>query len=117
MKNFEKFKTADERAEMFGRWCSRHVCCSKCELNNKHSFNICAIHWLDLEAEEEKPLPCPGCGNTDMHVHDEIQDPNIYIVCPNCGYRSPGEMNLNDAVSRHNRVARAFMEAEKEGDK
>lgn len=39
MTNFEKYKTADERAEKFRQWCKRHACCSECELDNGHGGN------------------------------------------------------------------------------
>lgn len=109
MKNFEKFKTAEERVEAY-------VSSTILQSGSRNLLTDFA-NWLDSEAYEEKPLPCPGCGNTDMHVHDEIQDPKVYIVCPNCGYSSPGEMKLESSVRRHNEIARAVMAAKKKGDK
>lgn len=115
MRNSERYNTAEEFEKAFEKYCKSKNCV-KCNLNGPTERVPCLLDWLELESEEEKPLPCPGCGNTDMHVHDEIQDSKVYIVCPNCGYSSPGEMKLESSVRRHNEIARAVMEAKKEGE-
>lgn len=50
MKNFEKYKTSEERTKAFEKFCSSHRCIG-CSL----VFGIihCIMQWLDEEAKEE----------------------------------------------------------------
>lgn len=64
MLNQEKYKTPEERINAFNEWCFNRDCKS-CELKSRNNFDsgaICRFYWLALEAEEEKPEPCPFCG-------------------------------------------------------
>ena len=106
MLNSEKYKTAEERAKAFQVYCAvpklkKHLSCIECQ-----------FAWLDLEAEEEKPLPCPICGCAvdirkigDYHTRSQVQ-------CT-CGYRCAWCDSGDEAIAQHNRVARAVMEAGK----
>lgn len=125
MKNSEKFKTAEERAKAFTKWCAekqktaigkvaKHEC-SDCPLD-EHT-PCCFFFWLDLEAEEEKPLPCPFCGsNTVVKSNVTVRHVDNHLVeCTNCQYRSEEKFDRDCAIAAHNRVARAVMEAGKDG--
>ena len=66
MKNFEKYKTALERTSALREFCGKNTC-NKCALGNLNRNVIdCQFAWLDLEAEEEKPMPCPFCGDDNI---------------------------------------------------
>lgn len=68
----------------------------------------CFSNWLDLEADEAKPLPCPVCGS-DMSVS------RTFMHCTRtnaewCGYSITwgGEHGDKDkAIAAHNRVCKA----------
>lgn len=113
MTNFEKYKTAEERVKAFEDWWNIRGGCGNCVLLNKAN---CALYWLDLEAEEEKPLPCPYCGsNTVITSHDTVCHVNKYCIeCTECSYRSEKKFQKEGAIAAHNRVAKAVMEAKKE---
>lgn len=118
MTNFEKFKTAEERANAFEIFCSAHIC-EECPLNETkpdcgHSRGQFA--WLDLEAEEEKSLPCPFCCSDTVITYEKVGNVDSYCIeCTECKYRSVEKFQKDVAISVHNRVARAVMESEKEG--
>lgn len=111
MKNFEKFKTVDDRANGYEDFCSNHEC-EYCPLNNTKpdcGQSRGQFAWLDLEADQEQPLPCPCCGNIKMEKNGYISpDQRFDISCPSCGYRSPWEMNLDAAIARHNKLCRQW---------
>ena len=118
MTNGEKFKTAEERAKAFTKWCeekqktaigkvAKHEC-SDCPLDERTP--CCFFFWLDLEAEEEKPLPCPFCGR-EVSVHTDA--PEEWVSCE-CGYSSK-MMNHGCSIAAHNRVARAMLAAKEDG--
>lgn len=98
MTNGEKYVTAHERAKAFTEYCRA------AELN--HRENVGAFMWLNLEAEEEKILPCPFCGSKC-----EVSEDGMNVVCQACGYNGPVYGCYDMAVEAHNRVARAVMEA------
>ena len=106
MTNAEKFTTAEEREIAFNKWCKtqQHDCPrgSKCLR--------CMFHWLDLEAEDEKQLPCPFCGGTDLVMQDVG---GFEIACQGCGFHTPSYMVLEKLISEYQRVARAVMAAGK----
>lgn len=109
MKNADKFKTADERDEAFDRFCTVKKC-NNCELGNSRVSINCSFAWLDLEAEEEKPLPCPFCGGETYCSGQAIQCENEdYIYTNVYGYK-----NANEIIAAHNRVAKAVKAAKKE---
>lgn len=117
MKNFEKYKTAKERARAFRTYCESQKDCYKCSLRNPSCTVPCCLKWLDLESEEEKPLPCPFCGSNTNLFH--ALDGRHAVHCLDiyrCKYASGEYASDEEAIAAHNRVARAVM-ANKEGDK
>lgn len=109
MKNFEKYKTTKEREHAYVEYCRKHSncgSCALCPLNDKNEkAYVCSFFWLDLEAEEEKPMNCPfcGCRCERFGVRDSIQ-----IVCDDpCGYRTKYYDSYEEAVAAHNRVCKA----------
>lgn len=113
MKNSEKFKTADERESAFTAYCQELRCGQP-----DHTCTIptwrCALRWLDLEAEAEKPLPCPFCGGTDVVIQDVG---GFELACQMCGFHTPSYMDAKKLISEYQRVARAVMEAGKKDEK
>lgn len=105
MTNEQKYKTPKERTYAFNEWCF-NTNCESCKLRSHNSIGGtgCRFYWLALEAEEEKPEPCPFC-----HSETEIvSSNNIYQVsCVHCLYLSKGCTNEESAISAHNRVCRA----------
>jgi Lar family restriction alleviation protein len=67
MTNREKFKTAEERAIAFRKFCANKICkgleanCIFSDRLHERIKHKCEFAWLELEAEEEL-LPCPFCG-------------------------------------------------------
>lgn len=116
MKNAEKFKTAEERAEAFNNFCNNNVC-QKCFDDCMSHVVPCLLKWLDLD--EEEPLPCPFCGSpTVVTLRDTVRSVDNYCIeCTNCNYRSEEKYQRNSAISAHNSVARAVMEAGKKEKK
>ena len=111
MLNQDKYNTAKERVKAFNEWCFNKYC-ESCKLKS-HSLDGdygCRFYWLALEAEEDKPEPCPFC-----HSETEIvSSNNIYQVsCVHCLYLSEGCTNEESAISAHNRVFRAVEAMEK----
>lgn len=103
MKNCEKYKTPEERVEAY-------VSSTVLQSGSRNLLNDFA-NWLDSEAYEEQPLPCPYCGG-NMLKSDPSRDGKIRLYCQNisCGYRAA--LGLPDeAIAKHNRVAHAVMEA------
>ena len=78
MTNAEKFKTAEERAKEYKKYCSSHRGCHKCGLN-KYAGSVCRYAWLDLEYKEEL-MPCPFCGS-EASINSGTED--HYVVCRN----------------------------------
>ena len=116
MTNAEKYKTAKERSDMMRVFCDKHVCC-KCPVRRMDAFD-CSFAWLEREAEEEKPLPCPFCGR-EIHGnsgHLRADQVHYWFECVSaeCMYRSAHFLTEAEALAAHNRVASAVM-ATKEG--
>lgn len=112
MKNFEKYKTADERAYAFMNFCNGNSPCGKCKLNNVAATRPgCAYVWLDLDAEEEKPMECPYCGSRMRGTG--VTAKGIRLVCA-CGYSTGGYCTVDGAIASHNRICRAIKSAYKE---
>lgn len=101
--NQEKYKTTEERVNALNSWCL-HTTCDRC---NKPKSIGCCIYWLSLEAEEEKPEPCPFC-HGECNV---IGDVNHRVKCMSCNYESIMDSNRDKVVSAHNRVCRAVKAA------
>ena len=114
MTNEQKYKTPDERNHAFSEWCFKSDC-ESCRLK-AHNFDGgdgCRFYWLALEAEEEKPEPCPFCGGTTEVITDEQ---GYYgVSCIHCDYTSERYEQSIYAIAAHNRVCRA-VEAVKKGD-
>lgn len=109
MKNIYKYKTVEERASAFQEWCCKTKYDHECE--DSISCDECHFEWLELEAEEEKPLPCPFCGGkSSVIVYHEAQKEWVSCIC---GYSSK-IMDEGCSISAHNRVARAVIGSEKE---
>ena len=106
MTNAEKFKTAEEREKAFGKWCeSNKIFYSYCDATGAVKYGFNHFAWLDLETEEEKPLPCMICGRAvdihkigDWHTRSQVQ-------CT-CGYRGAWCDSMDEAIALHNRMAR-----------
>lgn len=113
MTNAEKYKTAEERIEAFSKFRTR---CEFCKFKKECSWEEteCAIRWLDLEAEADKPLPCPFCGEecTATVMQNEWRVSCIVSGC----YRSSFFGTESEAIAAHNRVAKAVMEIEAKHD-
>lgn len=117
MKNFEKFKTAEKRLKAFEEWCKNNrtqISGPICKIDMENCF-LCQFAWLDLEAEEEKILPCPYCGKECRTVKNRCEA--FVVACDMCCYTSQDFEREYEAIAKHNRVARAVMESDKEGDK
>lgn len=107
MKNFEKYKTVNERTAACSAFLVKH---------NEYAdipYIEVAMRWLELEAESEKPLPCPFCGR-DVEIRTK-GDYNTWNQAQcTCGYRGSWWSDKDKAISAHNRVAREVQESEKE---
>ena len=111
--NEERFRTPEERVKAFREFlrkrCGRGICEKECEVRD-----LCAslgydgkfAGWLTLEAEAEKPDPCPFCGNKYLAITKDGN--NLWSVsCTACLYESRHHENRDTAISAHNRFARA----------
>ena len=117
MLNQDKYKTAKERNDAFSEWCFNRDC-KTCKLKEHNGFDGgdgCRFYWLALEADEEKPEPCPFCGG-ETHInlgHLKAGVVHYWVDCisPECMYRSAHYTDKDTAIAAHNRVARAVMAA------
>jgi len=111
-KNSEVYKTAQERAEAFGEFCTKvynEPCINeKCIFRKKHFSDDCPFHWLDLEAEE-KMLPCPFCGDEMVEIDTPSGTDGRQVIC-SCGYGSRCCSTREKAIAAHNRVAKKCRE-------
>ena len=113
MTNEQKYKTVEERNHAFSEWCFNRDC-ESCKLQ-EHNFDGgdgCRFYWLALEAEEEKPEPCPFCGGECRTVVNQYED--HVVGCDNCCYCSREFNSDSEAIAAHNRVARAVMDEKEE---
>lgn len=116
MTNEDKYKTAKERTEAFLNYCEPHMMCCDCELYQVRERttlgrSMCVCTWLELEAEDEKTLPCPFCGD-DVKMLKAAN--HRFLQCQNCNctYSSGGAFTESQAIAAHNRVAKAVKESE-----
>lgn len=110
MTNEEKYNTPEERYNAFSNYCRNHKC-GCCPMMNMGTSHECAFYWLALEAEEEKPMPCPFCG-AKCEVIGAI---NHRAKCTECNYESIMDSDKEKVIAAHNRVCRAvraFKESE-----
>ena len=111
--NEQKYKTIDERVSAFHEWCNKQMCNHR----DKCTSARCAYNWLALQAEEEKPEPCYGCGSplTDFDIAYKSEQEGQYsgysYHCVKCGFRTPYFRSKDELVAAHNRVARAVRAA------
>lgn len=98
MKNFEKYKTKNERMDAFEKYCETH--------SEWFRAPSCAFAWLDLEVEEEKPMPCPYCGSEVGLV--KTPDNFWQTICHACCAKSMMHANKEVVVRTHNRMCNAF---------
>ena len=107
MLNQDKYKTAKERVKAF--LTQREVSSIATVIANEFA------HWLALEAEEEKPEPCPFCGGETHinlgHLRAGVLHYWVDCISPECMYRSAHYTDKDAAIAAHNRVARAVMAA------
>lgn len=115
MKNGEKYKTQEERANAFAVFCGAQKC-SECAMHVDLPYQ-CAFEWLELDATEERIEPCPFCGNKCEVLMSYFEDDCVFIRCKNedCTYLSGAADTKAAAIAAHNRVAKAVMAA-KEGE-
>ena len=106
MTNEEKYKTPEERQEAFNAFCDQYNTCKDC-----HLFTIirrggrdgCAFNWLALEAEEEKPLPCPFCGGDNIAKCGSSFLNFYYVRCKRCHSATNSYNTKADAIAAWNR--------------
>lgn len=121
MKNSQKFKTPEERAKAFEKFCHKNsglTDCHKCPLESLMpdcGDSRAQFAWLDLEAEEEELLPCPFCGGKTLmnygHLIESVEHHWVYCVNLECMYRSANHTNKQEAIDAHNEVSKAVMSA------
>lgn len=102
MKNYEKYKTAEERVKAFNKKCG------PCEVANCDRIKAigCFNKWLDLEAEDDVKIePCPFCGG-ECKVIGAV---NHRVSCDKCNYESIMDSDKHKVIAAHNRVALASM--------
>lgn len=102
MTNEEKFKTPEERAKAFEKFCE-NLLCIDCPLGELHSPNVCRYAWLALEFEDEKPMDCPFCGSKC----EVIGAVNHRVKCTECNYESIMNSDREKVIAAHNRICRA----------
>lgn len=113
MKNYEKFKTVEACNAAHKDWCDKHRGGTDCQ--NGDSLNeclACQLKWMFLEAEEEKPMPCPFCGKECSSSVCRADNCGV-VACNYCGYRSAHTATERGAIINHNRVCRAVNAAKK----
>ena len=119
MTNEQKYKTPEERNHACSEWCFNRDCKScKLKAHNFDGDSECRFYWLALEAEEEKPEPCPFCGG-ETHInlgHLKAGVVHYWVDCisPECMYRSAHYTDKDTAIAAHNRVARAVRAAKED---
>lgn len=124
MLNQDKYTTPEERVKAFEQQhCEFYSGCKNCPYETSCNgydgrtigMHIMA-HWLSLEAEEEKPEPCPFCHKEVVvgfsgNIHKENYRQVWCSDCERCGYECVMKKTEADAIAAHNRVARAVREA------
>ena len=88
MTNVEKYKTTNDRVYAFRKYCRDKGTCHGCALNETGvsrtiCVDRCILNWLALEAEEEKPLPCPFCDYPSPYLHNDGE--RWLVDCGACG--------------------------------
>ena len=112
MLNQDKYRTAEERVRAFNAWCLRTTC-DKCDKPKNMS---CGIYWLALEADAEKPEPCPSCHSDNILYCLKSAAGSYYCECGGCGLRSSMCDTPEAAKDSYNKLARVVRTA-KESEK
>ena len=101
MTNEEKYKTPQERDRAFVRFCTERGC-KECQC--RRGGANCHYVWLALEAEEEKPLPCPFCGG-EAEIDSAIHFGSYYyfVKCKICHMSSMSCLIKDEAIAAWNR--------------
>jgi len=115
MRNEEKYNTPKERICAFNKFCNQYNTCKDCHLFmiiRPVGRDVCAFKWLELEAKNESPEPCPFCGKETKVIH--ISYDNCFAVkCyKGCGYISAHTCSENGAVANHNKLCHKLKEGE-----
>ena len=108
MTNEEKYKTTEERMDAFDAFCDQYKTCKDCHLFTviRHGGRSgCVFNWLALEAEEEKPLPCPFCGGEAEVVWPKPTD-GVLVRCKDCYSKSMLFGIKEEAIAAWNRRAK-----------
>jgi Lar family restriction alleviation protein len=112
MTNGEKFKTAEERAIAFRKFCANKICKgleANCIFSDKLHDKInhmCEFAWLDLECNEEL-LPCPFCGGEARII--DLEDPEYkyyQIRCSKCMCKTATHLGMEATIAAWNRRAK-----------
>ena len=108
--NEMRYKTAEDRVKAFGEFCDHNICDKSCAAygNLTCETSECMARWLSLEAEEEKPEPCPFCGKECRVLRGRI----VSVSCSECNYMSSGSTEEAEAIATHNRMARAVRDVQ-----
>ena len=83
MTNGEKFRSPEERAREYKKYCASQGGCNKCPLKRFSSLR-CLYEWLELEYKEEVK-PCPYCGYTEIDVVLSHCHGGYDACCKDCG--------------------------------
>lgn len=106
MRNFEKYKTIDEKVIAHVDYCEKTTGSDYCRNNG---CRACIFKWLELEHEELKP--CPFCGGEarvdDDLCHSDMSKTFYSVICKKCGARTTNNFTLKeDAIEQWNRRAK-----------
>lgn len=105
MTNEMRYKTTQERAEAFEKFCEG----KNFKNLNRKSISDYVFAWLDLEAKVDKPLPCPCCGgDAEVYYIDEVAQElgEANVQCKHCFLMTPDCDSDTEAIRRWNaRVA------------
>ena len=85
--NAEKYKDKDSRFEAFMNFCNKYDNCCECPIDPPENSprSCCSFYWLEIEAKEEKPLPCPFCGSeADVRLSYNSFGYTVQCQNPNC---------------------------------
>ena len=109
MKNYERYKTAEERERSYVEYCHRHSndgSCALCPLSTRNGkASVCSLYWLDLEVEEEKPMNCPFC-NAECFVETCSEGYGVNCGESNC-YIGKIFKSKSEAIAAHNSMCKA----------
>lgn len=106
MKNFEKYKNQNDLIKAFFKNRSP----SSISVSIVEEF----VKWREMEAEEEKILPCPFCGSNANLFH--AVDGRHAVHCTDiwrCKYMSGEYASDEEAIANHNMVARCVKNEKK----